>query len=186
MPANDSKLIRGARALAKELGVSHTTVNAWLKDDRWTFGPGPWSAKLIGPIEAWRKRYLAPDPNTTPPARADDDEGGQGGEGRKQRINDLPIERQMSILLKKEKIETEKLNRQIKLEKLHSVDECRRRRLKQIHTQKQDLLGFADSLPKSVSPEIKRMVHQQMLQLLGRWAAAPAARTLHDGGESPK
>ncbi len=169
MPANDPKLIRGGRALAKALGVSHTAVLGWLKDDRWTFGPGPWPAKLIGPIEAWRQRYLAPDPNTTPPASAGDE-----APSRKQNLEDLPLERRVSILLKREKIETEKLNRQIKLGKLHDVEDCRRRRLKQIHAQKQDLLGFADSLPASIDPPTKALVHAQMLKLLRRWASAPA------------
>lgn len=156
-------LIRGARALASALGVTHTAVNGWLKDERWPFGDGPWPAKLVLAIRSWRARTLAPDPNSYQSApdaavRGDD-------------LSQLSLERRVAILLKREKIETERLNRQIKSEKLHSVEDCQRRRLRQIHALKSELLAFADTLPASVDPTTRNLVHEHILALLRRLAA---------------
>lgn len=148
----------GQRALGRLLGVSGKTVNGWVHDARWTFGPGPWNTATVEKIRQWRRMHLAENPAVVRVSPT----------GGAENLKDLPIERRVKVGLGIERIEASKLAREIKKGEFHRVDECRNRRLRQIHEVKTDLLNLPDSLP--VEASVKDLVRSRLEEICRKFA----------------
>lgn len=169
-PAGPSKpadpvVANSVRELAGLLVRSHTAVNRWLKDARWTFGQGPtWRASDVSAIKDWAARELAeaPSPGGNGGATGEAD-GGGGGDPAK-----LSLKTKADVQLKISRNKLLVLEYEARAGKVHPVDQCRRDRLRAIQEVRQGLVILADSLP--VDADTKTIVRGRCLELLRRFA----------------
>ena len=152
----DAIVARSARELAELVGRSHTAVNRWLKDGRWTFGGGPWKASAVAAIRDWIRRELAE------PA------GGEEGESSADSAK-LSIKTKADVQLKLTRNKLLVHQFEVLTGKVHPVDQCQRDRLRAIQEVRQGLLNLPDSLP--VDADTKTIVKGRVVELLRRFAA---------------
>ncbi|HEV7301588.1 MAG TPA: hypothetical protein VGN72_19645 [Tepidisphaeraceae bacterium] len=156
------------RSLAKLVGRGESSVRKWVRNPQWTFGSGPWTAADVDRIKLWATDTLADDPS--------DRAGGGGGGDLATQLKDLPVAKQVDVGLKVSRKKTIdfKLDRDKGL--FHSVEECKRRRLRQIHEVKTAMLNMPDGLP--VDAETKTMIKGRILEILRKWSSSePSATT---------
>jgi len=156
-----AKTISGARDLGRAVGRSHTAVLKWLKHPEWTFGRGPWAFRTVEQIKTWAARTLAEDP-------AAGDGPAVGGDQHRQ-LKDLPISKQVDVGLKLSRKKRVDFDLDVDKGVYHLVDECSRRRLRQIHEVKTALLNMPDGLP--VDADTKTMIKGRVLEILRKWSS---------------
>ncbi|CAN5388134.1 hypothetical protein BH09PLA1_BH09PLA1_25890 [soil metagenome] len=151
MPAKPNQ-IGSVRQLSRELKLSHTAVLKWLADPRWKFGGSPWSRTLLPAMKRWQALNLADDP------AADSDAGASGQIS----VRDLAPDKRAKMARVLVQTQRDQVKLQIEKGQVHRVDECERRRLRQIHAVKQELLGAHESMPADTPPSIREWVRLRM------------------------
>jgi len=137
------------RGLARQVGRSESTVRKWIKRPDWPFGPrAPW---VVDKVQGWMALYLGRDPAARYHAA-------QKGLGPKP-LSELEAARTANQL---EAAAIRRLHREETEGLLHNVEECRRRRLRQIHAVKGALRG----LPRSIGPELVGLSRPKIERLL--------------------
>jgi hypothetical protein len=170
--------IASLRALAAALGKSHTAVGRWLKDDRWPFArKPPWNAPIVAQINSWASRTLSENRAAEPPAAAQSTAVDP--------VSSLTPERQAKLALSLERLETQKLTNELRRGNLHSFDDCRNRRIRQVTELRDALLSIPDALP--LRSDQKEMIRGRIIETLTRFAnqdPAPPSPTLKIGMKS--
>jgi hypothetical protein len=119
------------------VGRSHTAFNRWLKDPRWTFGPGPWKASAVVAIKEWIRQELNEQPG------ADDNAGAGGVEG-------LSLKTKADVQLKITRNKLLQHEYELRTAKVHLIEQCQRERLRAVLEVRQGILGLADSACRSI------------------------------------
>lgn len=164
------------RELAKAVGKSQPAVRKWIHDDRWPFGKtGPWD---VAKVKAWAAKthgLNAPEANKEP-VEADSAEE-DGPKIRKGDIADLTAERAAKLELTKEKLESVKITNQLKRGQLHSIDDCRQRRVKQVIFFRDKLVAVADVVGNQLGldSEQREILRGHMLGLCREFAGQDPA-----------
>lgn len=171
--------IQSNRQLAKALGRSEAAVRKWLGDDRWPFGRAPWSPAVVEQIRAWTARTLAANPAaqpTEPPPSA-------LPTPPQNSIGNLSPERQARLALTFERVEGIKIENQRKRGELHSLQDCRARRVRQVTELRIAFESLPLAIPDTVSgfEQIRDIIRGKVSEILLRFAgedpAPPASRS---------
>lgn len=157
---------RSIRSLAKYCGKAESTVRKWLRHEAWVFGRRPpWD---VAKVRAWADIHLKADPAKEYHDQLADAESGKGdfeSLGLLTRVRaQAVIERTLLIRQK----------RLLDAGKLHDVDECRQRRLRQIHAVKGALLAMPRSVASSLvglsRDQVERTLSQRIEEILAEFA----------------
>ncbi len=161
------------RSLGRYVGRAESTVRKWIARDDWPFPrQPPWDVEKV---RAWMEIHLKPDPAVAYRKKAHAAEAGTGefasiGPLTKARIQ-VTIERALRI----------RQRRLTEADKLHDTEECRRRRLRQIHLVKARLFelprSMANSLAGQSAEKIEQLLDQQVIDILEEFAADGGHRT---------
>jgi FlaA1/EpsC-like NDP-sugar epimerase len=160
MAAKHPKTIRSIRSLARLVGRGESSVRKWTKDTRWPFArKAPWSAELLPKIKWWADTYLSHDNARDYREKIIGDAG--GGERPMSKYEQarlaLVVERAMFM----------KQRRLVEAGKLHDVQVCQKRRLRQIHEVKSRLLEIPRVLAASLvglqADAIEMKIQEQVL-----------------------
>jgi hypothetical protein len=144
----------GVRELAGLIGRSHSTVSKWLRRPDWPFArTPPWNAVKV---LAWAKANLAPNPAAgmpQPPAYP------QEGE----LVNRVQAQAKAQLLGNRALLLRQRYD--YLAGKLHDVERCQQRRLRQIHAVRIALLD----LPR-LAPPFERELAERIDVILKRFA----------------
>jgi hypothetical protein len=154
------KQIESVRALARTVGISHTALAKWLKDDRWPFArKGPWPVSLVGKMKAWAAVTLAENP-----AAAAGEVSGAGDVGQ------LGPERRAKLA--KILVQTRRAQFQHDRDKglYHRVDECDRRIVRKIHDAKSKLLNAHSAAPADTPPHVREWMRLELERICREFA----------------
>lgn len=138
----DPKLADTIRSLAKQLRRGESTVRKWISRDDWPFRrTPPWN---IEKVKVWSEINLKPDPAAEYRKRAK-----AADEGKAEFVDASPLTR-AKIQATLERALLIRQRRMIESGKLHEVEACEKRRVRQIHETKSRLLSF----PRAVAQRL--------------------------------
>jgi hypothetical protein len=135
-----------------------------VRRDDWPFGPRPWPLKLLAEIKSWRERTLQPD------LAAEDAPGPSGPTGD---TSKLTAAKTQNYQIKNQR-ELAELAEYLK--KLHSVEECQQRRVKQVLALKTRLLALERTVPHAAgvvgdeATRVAKTIREQVEEALKEFA----------------
>jgi len=159
------------RDLARQVGKSVSTVSGWLKRPDWPFPRRPpWE---VAKVREWARLALAPNPaEVWQQARTD----AAAPTATLAELARLKLQAQVQLAI--EKVLAARMSREERAGKLHAVEACRERRIRQIHTVKGALFDLARLLPPLVEGqprlEIERILAGRFEDLCRTFAGETA------------
>ncbi|HUT61216.1 MAG TPA: hypothetical protein VNA25_25485 [Phycisphaerae bacterium] len=154
-------MAKSIRSLGRQVGKAESTVRKWIAREDWPFALGPpWEVRKV---RAWAEIQLKPDPAAAYRAKVQAAQEGRGefagmgpvGKAKLQYI----IERALAV----------RQRRLTDAGKLHDVEDCDRRRRRQIHEVKSALLALGRSIANSLVGQdretIERLVDSRCAQI---------------------
>jgi len=141
-------------------------VRKWLRRDNWPFSlTPPWDVEKV---RTWMEIHLKPDAAMAYRAKAQAVEDGRGEFGR------LSAEGKAKLQYRIERTLLIRQRRLAEAGKLHDVEQCQQRRLRQVHEVKSALLGLGRSVANSLvgqdADAIETIIHARCVQICEEFA----------------
>lgn len=160
-------LAKSIRSLARLVGKAESTVRKWIARDDWAFALGPpWD---VARVRAWAEIQVHPDPAAAYRKKVAAVQAGTGEFGR------MGPEGKARFQKTVEQVLALRQERLVRADQLHNVEECRQRRLRQVHEVKGRLLelprAMANALAGQDSDTVERILTEQVTAILREFAA---------------
>lgn len=147
-------MISGLAALGRALGVSKNVAHKYVGDPRWPFGRGPWAASTLERMQAWRQMELKKQLDV--------------GDSNPQSLEAISPQTRLKMAKIQQEVIGKKIDNELKQKKLHNVEDCKLRRIRQIEHVKGEIFAIVDRSPHAA--DVKEWFRKQYESLLKRWA----------------
>jgi hypothetical protein len=153
--------------LARLVGKAESTVRKWIARRDWMFAlEPPWD---VAKVRAWAEIHVHPDPAAAYRKRMAAAEMGSGEFGRMEPLTKARFQATLerALLIRQRRL--------VEAGQLHNVEECRQRRLRQVHEVKSRLVdlprAMANALAGQDAETIERVLMEQVTAMLQELAA---------------
>lgn len=168
MSGKDREQATSIRALARVVGRSPSAVRKWIPREDWPFGlVPPWDVEHV---KAWMEIHLKADPAAAYRKRAKAAEDGRGEFSKLGPMGKAKLQYQIERTLLVHQ------RRLIEAGKLHNVEQCQQRSLRQIHEVRSALMAMGRSLANSLVGEdaetIEGVINDRCEQICEEFASA--------------
>lgn len=168
MAVKDPNEATSIRALAPAVGRSPSAVRKWIGREDWPFAlEPPWEVRKV---KAWMEIHLKADPAVAYRKKAKAIAEGRGEFGK------LGPEGKAKLQYQYERTLLVRQRRLIEAGKLHDVEKCQQRRVRQIHEVRSALMAMGRSLANSLVGEdaetIEATINERCEQICEEFARA--------------